>query len=152
MPRRTWTIIPWSIWCKESRMCIWNMQNEEHNQKALKSKWAPATERLLSYWMDLGPGLVLLSLLPSTATASLKSKPLASPLRQPSWQQPSFSQLFLLARCWRYSKTHWLGTSNDDNRLCYQMYVLKRFTTYCCTKIQWKWRINYNKLQQTTTY
>ena len=79
MPRRTWIIIPWSIWCKESRMCIWNMQNEEHNEKALKSKWAPATKRLLSYWLDFLPGLVLVLLLPSTTAASLKSKPLPSP-------------------------------------------------------------------------
>ena len=51
-------------------MYIWKMQNEEHNQKALKSKWAPAAARPASYLTAFGPGIVLVTPSPSTTTAS----------------------------------------------------------------------------------
>jgi hypothetical protein len=96
------------------------MQNEEHNEKALKSKWAPAAERLLSYWLDFLPGLVLILLLPSTTAASLKSKPLPSPPAAAFMTAALIFSVVFAGRCWRCSKTLWLGTSNDDNQLDYQ--------------------------------
>ncbi len=35
MPRQTWSSIPWSIWCRESRMYIWKIQNVDTSQYAL---------------------------------------------------------------------------------------------------------------------
>ena len=46
IPRRTWIITPWSIWCKESRIYIWNKQKFDTSQNALKNRWYP--DRLCS--------------------------------------------------------------------------------------------------------
>ena len=58
---------PWSIWCKESRMYIWNKQKFDTSQKALKNRWNPARLCSRSYWRPAGPSVcVLPSLLNST--------------------------------------------------------------------------------------